>query len=354
MRDAGLQEAEGSAGVPAVTFDAAAMPAAQRFDAWQARQAGLSALELAPEDRGGFTAASTAWALGPMLVSVTRCSALAFERSPRHIRRDGLDHWMIRLILSGRSISRYAQGEVPSLPGQPFLAPLDSPWQARWTDSEWISLFIPRDAMPGLSRGLAGLGTGPLDGPGVPLLAEWMALLERRLRTAGPEEAPHLAEATAAAVAACLLSGGAGAALRPGEGALARMEQARMLMRRHHASACFTPERMAGMMGMSRTALYKLFEPQGGVARALQRMRLSLARAALEDPARLREGIGAIAERHGFFDHTAFTRAFRQEYGHTPSEVRRAATAGLHLPAPAAPALGEATLGGMLARLAQD
>ncbi len=345
---------ESALGLPSVTFDAGALPAAQRFDAWQARHAGISALELPPDARAGFHAAITAWALGPMLVSVTRCSSLSFHRSLRHVRGDGLDHWMIRIILSGRSLSHYAAGEVTSLPGRPFLGSLGDAWQARWADGAWLSLFIPRDPLPGLSQGLAGLGTGPLEGPGVPLLADWLLLLERRLRGAAPEEEPHLAQATAAMVSACLLSGSAHAALRPGDSGLARMEQARMLMRRHHASACFTPERLAQMMGMSRTALYKLFEPQGGVACALQRLRLSMARAALEDPARLRDGIGAIAERHGFFDHTAFTRAFRQEYGHTPSEVRRAAAHGLHLPARGAGTPLPATLGGMLARLSQD
>lgn len=341
-------------GLPSVTFDAGALPAAQRFDAWHARHAGISALELPAGERAGFSAASTAWALGPLLVSVTRCTSLDFHRSLRHVRRDGLDHWMIRTILTGRSLSHYAEGEVQSLPRMPFLGTLGAPWQARWTDGSWLSLFIPRDAFPELSQGLAGLGTGPLDGPGVPLLAEWLLLLERRLRGAAPAEAPHLGEATIAMVSACLLSGSARAALRPRDAGLARMEQARMLMRQHHARACFTPDRLAQMMGMSRTALYKLFEPQGGVARALQRLRLSLARAALEDRARLREGIGAIAERHGFFDHTAFTRAFRQEYGHTPSEVRRAAAAGLHLALPGVGMPLDSTLGGMLARLSQD
>lgn len=351
MRDESM---ETMLGLPSVSFDAGDMAAAQRFDAWQARHAGISALELPGEDRARFSAASTAWALGPVLVSVTRCTSLGFDRSLRHVRRDGLDHWMIRTILSGRSLSRYAGGEVQALPRVPFLGTLAEPWQARWTNGAWLSLFIPRDAFPELSQGLAGLGTGPLDGPGVPLLAEWLLLLERRLRGAAPAEAPHLAEATIAMVSACLLSGSARAALAPRDAGLARMEQARMLMRRHHAKACFTPDRLAQMMGMSRTALYKLFEPQGGVARALQRMRLSLARAALEDPARLREGIGAIAEQHGFFDHTAFTRAFRHEYGHTPSEVRRAAAAGLHLPLPGAGLPLDATLGGMLARFSQD
>jgi hypothetical protein len=71
-----------------------------------------------------------------------------------------------------------------------------------------------------------------------------------------------------------------------------------------------------------------LFEPHGGVARHIQAQRLRLAHAMLGDPD-CRLSVAAIAERVEHFDASAFSRAFRQEFGHTPSEARAAFGTGL-------------------------
>jgi AraC-like DNA-binding protein len=79
---------------------------------------------------------------------------------------------------------------------------------------------------------------------------------------------------------------------------------------------------------MSRSNLYRLFEDTGGVARYIQRERLLEAHAVLTDPATT-PSISAIAEDLCFADASSFSRTFKREFGHSPSEVRSAALAGL-------------------------
>ncbi len=79
---------------------------------------------------------------------------------------------------------------------------------------------------------------------------------------------------------------------------------------------------------MSRSNLYRLFEDIGGVARYIQRERLLEAQSILSDPART-QSISAIAEDLCFADASSFSRMFRREFGHSPSEVRSAALAGV-------------------------
>jgi AraC-like DNA-binding protein len=57
-------------------------------------------------------------------------------------------------------------------------------------------------------------------------------------------------------------------------------------------------------------------------------MRLRAAEAALSDPQDQR-GVAAIGEAHGLHDpSSSFSRAFRREFGSSPTEVRMAALSG--------------------------
>ena len=73
--------------------------------------------------------------------------------------------------------------------------------------------------------------------------------------------------------------------------------------------------------------LYAL-EPDGGVARFILRARLQMARRQLRDPAS-RTSIAQMAEEFCFSDASAFARAFRREFGHSPKEARDVDRAGM-------------------------
>ncbi len=95
------------------------------------------------------------------------------------------------------------------------------------------------------------------------------------------------------------------------------------------ASADLTPERICKDVGISRSKLYQLFAPSGGVMRVVQRERLLRIREILADPARPKMRIAEIAWCHGFVSEKHFSRVFKAEFGHTPREtLERAQRAG--------------------------
>ena len=129
---------------------------------------------------------------------------------------------------------------------------------------------------------------------------------------------------------ACLLSAAEPRTVRPADVAVAQLERARMIIRQNIGLATLGPWKICQLIGMSRSALHRLFEPQGGVAHNIQTERMRVAHTMLADPATAGQSIGVIAEKVGMFDASTVSRIFRREFGYAPSEAR----AGVNLAPP--------------------
>jgi AraC-like DNA-binding protein len=89
--------------------------------------------------------------------------------------------------------------------------------------------------------------------------------------------------------------------------------------------------------GLSRAALYRLFEPDGGLAGYIRERRLHRAFSMLVSPARRHWNMIDFAFECKFGSDATFIRAFRRHFGMTPGEVRSQAElvrAGRVAPAP--------------------
>jgi AraC-like DNA-binding protein len=85
-----------------------------------------------------------------------------------------------------------------------------------------------------------------------------------------------------------------------------------------------SPDHIAAAHHISRRYLYRIFEAQQTtVGSWIRTRRLEHCRRDLSDPALSRRPVSGIGVRWGFVDATHFARAFKREYGVTPSEYRR-------------------------------
>lgn len=315
-----------------VVFTTDDLPHDQRLDAWNDRFRSLNTVIVPDPAASALTVRNENWLLGDMMFSANRIAGSRFERGPQQLRQDGLDHWVVRVLRHRRNQMCIGEGRHDLAQGEPFLFSLAEGWISEWTDSSWVSLCLPRDAFPDLAAGFASLGPGPLRTPGAPLLADYLLMLEQHLREATADRVAALADATRAMLAACLLRNVAPRAVTPEAVSGAQFERVRALIRQHLASPTLNAERLARMLGMSRSALYRLMEPHGGVASYIQALRLRVAHALLSDPAFAGVPIASLAERVGFFDASAFSRTFRAAFGYPPREARAAGLAGMRLP----------------------
>lgn len=300
----------------------------RRLDMWCSYFASFGQIAPSTDAPMDFSGSKEIWALGGLALMCNALPAMAFTREEHHIRRDFIDHWMLRIGHSGRSYIRSGTRSFVTRPGLPTLLSLGEAFTSHRAEARWTTLYIPRDSFPGLSAGLAALGPGVLETPGAELLGDYLLLLERRLPELTAADVPMVVEATRSMIASCLLAGITPHTASGRYAEVAARERIRRVVRRNISSSTFGPEKLCKLAGVSRSRLYRLMEPSGGVARYIQSIRLRMAHAMLSDAEGSVISIARIGERLGFFDPSAFTRAFRREFGYTPGEARAAAACG--------------------------
>jgi len=219
------------------------------------------------------------------------------------------DHW--RLTVDGRNSPRMIKLCSPSFP------------IVECAPSKELVLFIQQ--APFLSNVeerachiIPDFGMGAI-------LANSLLGLERNFAKLTTEEALSLAEPVAAMLAVCLefvIPRGDASAQDRGSGI--PFERIRRYV---HANLHITdlgPALLCDALGFSRSRLYRLFEPMGGVRSYIQRQRLLAARAELAEEVSL--PINRVAEQFGFKDASGFSRAFKKEFGFPPSVARKGHT----------------------------
>ncbi len=278
-------------------------------------------------DGAGFAARETIWPLGSAILIAGRSAGVRFQRSAARIRRDQCDHFTIAAWRSGATRASSDGWRYEAGPGSVTLYSLRQPLENERSPNEAVKLFLARDALPHTAAAAldARLRTRPLLEGGIGgLLFAHLDALARALEGMSAVEAKAAAEATLLLVRAAVARDAEEVAeARPilREAARARVIA---LIRRDIASARLAPERLARQAGLSRSQLYRVFEADGGVARAIQRERLRAIARALAEPAE-RRTVAALAEAFGMPDASAFSRAFRRHFGVTPREYREAA-----------------------------
>lgn len=313
--------------LPCAAFSTHDLPPDRQFAAWRDQCASLVEM-VAPElSTPGFAAAHRVWQLGGMALSRVQAPAATWRRSAAQIRRDSVDHWVIGVSRGGEQVLRSGSAGGTAPAGSPYAFSLREPIEGRRDDMDWIALFVSRDLMPDLAPAIDAALHVPLDGALGRLLGSHIEQLALQLPRMTEAELPGAVDATRAMIGACL-SGAAG----PLDAAAQAIEQTRLarikaIIRRNIASPSLGPRRLCQLGEVSRSQLYRMFAPLGGVARHIQAERLRQAERAIADPEDRRD-IARIAEGLGFYDASSFSRAFRREYGITPRDLRAAAQIG--------------------------
>lgn len=303
--------------LPYLAVDAMSVPAPDRLDLW--RECVLDAFDVrrrenaVPED---LYASLYGYHLGGILLGRVQDHGLHYSSSTSPERSD---HILIQSYLRGGLTGEMDGREVMVLAGQTNVIDLARPMRGdRAGSADLINLVMPRDTL-----GLHDLHGIVLDGERGEFLSDYLTSLLGTLSSMHQTDAAGIARITRDMVAVCL---------RPTtenrERAMPQIEagylrRAKRLIESELCSHQLSVTLLCRELGISRSSLYRLFEPLGGVASYIQGRRLEQIRELLCTPRETRS-LRDLADLYGFSDGAHLSRSFRTRFGMSPSEVREA------------------------------
>jgi AraC-like DNA-binding protein len=311
-----------------------------------------------PDEIGLFDGNFLAYSTSQFVLTKGRSSRIRLERSPETIARSRLDHFAIRVLVSGSAAGLAGHQAIDAKVGDVFFIDLAQTLNLQLSVqgelTADITLWIPRARLlasvsdENALHGLVLRGTSP---PGALIGGSLRSLAEHAEQMTTDELnalANGVIELTAKAIAPALEQAGASAVPAP----LASFVTIRRYIDRNLTSPALDADSIAKNFGLSRASLYRLFEPVGGIASYIRKARLNRAYQEIITLEFSDRRIGQIAYSLGFKNVSAFNRLFHSIYGFSPSEARERATKGFSGTTLKARAATETSLAGLLARIA--
>jgi AraC-like DNA-binding protein len=318
----------------AQTFSTQPLPLLEQYEAWRRWYRPTFDVQSLRPMLNGFLATNWNWILDGLTISRVRSPPTLVGRARSVIRRSPTDHWAI--TLSERSSSDVqVQDRTLEVPvGSPLILSLaDEMRILRSEDDDRVQLLLSRDHFGGIAHVMESMKGTILPPSQGKLLADFMLMLERNLPNLALEDTSRIPNAAGAMVAACLAPTADRVASARRQIDLTLMERIRQVVRRNLRSPSLGPNKLCREAAMSRSQLYRVLESEGGATHYIQHRRLSESFTILCDTSN-NLPIGKVAELLCFSDPSSFSRAFRQEFGVTPREVRSASLAGQEVTIP--------------------
>jgi AraC-like DNA-binding protein len=287
-----------------------------------------------PDD---FQVASTTRLAGGCLLVDAVSTPLEYDRTAAHVARGGLDHYHITLCLQGQMHFTSGRRNVTLRPGDICLIDMARPNRTVLTGdgderSRLTSLIVPRPLLaPRLAHPDSATATLlPETDRRARLLADQFAALWQQ-----PENDNAAADTKVAVEAMCDVIAEVAGRSADAHGAIGGAERQLLLaaIKRHIDAHLETGSLSTDDLGrrfhVSRASLYRLFGPDGGLARYVQDQRLNRALRLLISSGARGKRLIDLAVGLQFSGDSTFVRAFRRQFGMTPGEIRELSEAWL-------------------------
>jgi len=206
--------------------------------------------DMQPEagEQPGFAAEYSVWNVGDLFVTWATGPATRVSRTPRHVRRSPIDHWVLSYCREGVTTISTKGRDVAATAGVPFLWSLGYALDGRSASVPRLQVYLPRDSFQDMRTMLDMAVANTLDAQRGQLLADYLLLLKRNLPHLAPGNAARLPAAIQAMLGVCLAPTPDAVAAASHQIQLTLMERVRQAVRRNLRS-----QRALRFYRMSRT-----------------------------------------------------------------------------------------------------
>lgn len=301
-------------------FATSDLPERDRHEAWCSRSPSTVGRLYETRPHEPFDVATDLVMLGPLKIHFSTISGQSFERTRAMAAADGVDDLVVNVRFRGGAVGDMNGAALDAFGESTLLTDMAQPQHHVSEASSTAYFHVPRALaeryLPSI-RSLHGLAIPPSTAA---LLREHLRQIWRHADRLPVDHGTRLA-GTVMDLLAVAVAQERGGRATPEAVAGAAMMRARAEIEARLGSATLTVATLCRALGMSRSALYRLFEDEGGVYAYITRRRLESVAAALGESAE-RDRIADIAERWGFCDAAYLGRLFRERFGMTPSDYR--------------------------------
>jgi AraC-like DNA-binding protein len=269
-----------------------------------------------------FFMASELFAFRDFMASRASIAETHYDRSRKRIRAHDIDHIVFSLRLSGCQEGE-SNGQRSSGGRGIHIADMGKPFHFDQTATRSWTLMIPRTVVAEVFPDTDQLhGATVLSDRAQPTI-DYMRVMGPHFAGLPPSSGPALARSFLHILSIGMDQDGV-PEIEPAARDILQVVargRAEALINENLADQGFNAERLAGLLGMSRAALYRLFEEGEGVADVIRERRLDRFRASLMDITDMRP-IAMKARSCGFASATQLNRTFRRVHGMTPLDYR--------------------------------
>ncbi len=258
--------------------------------------------------------------LSDVVIGRMKSSAQHFERTESMIKKDQVDSLMLILLEKGEMSWSDSNGHYSMEPGDLVLLDNNCSFRCEWTAHQQLYCVFPRDLLSATGWHEPTTALLKADDPRANILRQHLRSIWQEYRDGEKKWIPEIAKGLSSLTALYFSDQSSSVLAKQASSDKTHRDSIRLWIESNLHRSELDASEIASSFYLSRSRVYELFKPWGGVRSYLKVRRLQKAHQVLESSTES-ISISKLAFSLGFRSLSSFSRAFHEYWGIPPKEA---------------------------------